>query len=141
MQTMGLQAIYPRPNLSGKHPAHKIYPYLLRGVEIVMPDQVWSADITYIRMQHGFLYLAAVMDWFSRYVISWRLSNSLDSHFCIEALEEALKSGRPSIFNSDQGVQFTSLLFVFLNLPASRSVWMGAGGLWTMSLWNAYGVR
>lgn len=111
MQTMGLQAIYPKPNLSRKHPDHQIYPYLLRGVEIVRPDHVWSADITYIRMQRGFLYLTAILDWFSRFVLAWRLSNSLESRFCIEALEEALNKGRPVIFNTDQGVQFTDRNF------------------------------
>ena len=112
MRTMGLQAIYPKPNLSRKDAEPRIYPYILRGVRIVAPDQVWSADITYIRLRHGFLYLTAVMDWFSRYVLTWRLSNSLDSGFCIEALEAALVDRRPAIFNTDQGVQFTSRDFV-----------------------------
>ncbi len=108
MGLMGLQAIYPKPNTSRKHHDHKIYPYLLRDVEIVHPDQVWSTDITYIRMKGGFLYLTAIIDWFSRYVLSWRLSNTLDVHFCIEALEEALTYGTPEIFNTDQGSQYTS---------------------------------
>jgi len=111
MQTMGLQAIYPKPNTSRKALDHQIYPYLLRGVGIIRPDQVWSADITYLRMQHGFLYLTAIIDWFSRYVLAWRLSNSLESLFCIEALEEALARGSPGIFNSDQGTQFTDRRF------------------------------
>ncbi len=111
MRLMGLQAIYPKPNLSLKHPDHRIYPYLLRDVEIVYPDQVWSTDITYIRMKGGFLYLTAIIDWYSRYVLSWRLSNTLDSYFCIEALEEALATKQPEIFNTDQGSQFTSIKF------------------------------
>ncbi len=111
MGLMGLQAIYPKPNTSRKHKDHKIYPYLLRDVEIVHPDQVWSTDITYIRMKGGFLYLTAIIDWYSRYVLSWRLSNTMDTHFCIEALEEAFKFGQPEIFNTDQGSQFTSIKF------------------------------
>ena len=108
MGLMGLKAIYPKPNTSKPHPENKIYPYLLRGVKIDHIDQVWSADITYIRMRAGFLYLTAVIDWFSRYVISWQLSNTLESSFCVEALEMALKTKQPEIFNTDQGTQFTS---------------------------------
>ena len=108
MRLMGLEAIYPRKRLSVPGEGHKRYPYLLRGVEIVRPDQVWSADITYIRLRRGFLYLAAILDWYSRYVLSWTLSSSLDAAFCVGALEEALARGRPEVFNSDQGVQFTS---------------------------------
>lgn len=108
MQLMGLKAIYPKPNTSRPHPEHKIYPYLLRDVKIDRVDQVWSADITYIRMRAGFLYLVAVIDWFSRYVLSWKLSNTLESSFCVEALEMALKAKQPEIFNTDQGTQFTS---------------------------------
>ncbi len=108
MRKMGLVAIYPKINLSKPHPKHKIYPYLLTDIDIVRPNQVWSADITYIRLRQGFLYLVAIIDWFSRYVLSWRLSNSLEVYFCIEALEEALKKGSPDIFNTDQGSQFTS---------------------------------
>ncbi|HUS44784.1 MAG TPA: IS3 family transposase, partial [Phycisphaerae bacterium] len=108
MRLMGLEAIYPRKRLSVPGEGHKRYPYLLRGVEIVRPDQVWSADITYIRLRRGFLYLAAIMDWYSRHVLSWTLSSSLDAAFCVWALEEALSRGRPEIFNTDQGVQFTS---------------------------------
>jgi putative transposase len=104
---MGLQAVYPKPNTSKPCPAHKIYPYLLRDVCIDHVDQVWSADITYIRLSRGFLYLVAVMDWFSRYVLAWRLSNTLESSFCVEALEESLDGKQPEIFNSDQGTQFT----------------------------------
>ena len=107
MQIMGLMATVPGPHTSRPHPEHKIYPYLLRDLEINRADQVWAADITYIRMARGFLYLVAIMDWFSRYVLSWRLSNSLDVYFCLEALEEALSMSRPEIFNTDQGSQFT----------------------------------
>jgi len=108
MRLMGLEAIYPRPNLSRAHPDHIIYPYLLKDVEITRPNQVWSADITYIRLKQGWLYLVAVMDWYSRYVLSWELSTSLKSDFCVKALEKALTFGKPDIFNTDQGAQFTS---------------------------------
>jgi putative transposase len=111
MRQMGLEAIYPKPRTTVRCPQHKIYPYLLRNMEIERPNQVWSTDITYIPLQGGYVYLTAVIDWYSRYVLTWRLSNSLDSTFCIEALEEALASGQPEIFNTDQGVQFTSLAF------------------------------
>jgi putative transposase len=107
MQRMGLAAIYQRPRTSRRTPGHRIYPYLLRGLAIERVHQVWAADITYIPMARGFLYLVAVMDWVSRYVLSWRLSNLLEASFCIEALEEALLKGRPEIFNTDQGSQFT----------------------------------
>jgi putative transposase len=107
MQRMGLTAIYQRPRTSRPAPAQRIYPYLLRGLRIERVHQVWAADITYIPMARGFLYLVAVMDWVSRYVLAWRLSNLLDASFCIEALEEALRQGRPEIFNTDQGSQFT----------------------------------
>jgi transposase InsO family protein len=104
------------PRLSAAGTGHKIYPYLLRGVTIQRPDQVWSTDITYVPMVSGFMYLAAVIDWYSRYVIAWRLSNTLDGAFCLEMLEEALRSGKPEVFNTDQGVQFTAEAFtgVFL---------------------------
>jgi len=111
MQVMGLQAIMPGPHTSRRHPAHPVYPYLLRGVSITVPDQVWCADITYVPMQRGFLYLVVVMDWYSRYVLAWELSNSLDSDFCVRALEQALAHGTPGIFNTDQGAQFTSTDF------------------------------
>jgi putative transposase len=111
MRRMGLQAIYPHKRRSFSSPGHKRYPYLLEGVEIERPDQVWVADITYIRLAHGFVYLVAVMDWYSRYVLSWKLSNTLDSRFCIESLSKALWSSRPEIFNTDQGVQFTAQEF------------------------------
>ena len=108
MRTMGLEAIYPKPRLSVSCPDHTIYPYLLKGIKVARPNQVWAADITYIRMTSGFVYLMAIMDWFSRYVITWRISPSLDAQFCIAALEEALSQVKPEIFNSDQGSQFTS---------------------------------
>jgi putative transposase len=108
MQNMGLQTVYQKPDLSKPAKAHKKYPYLLRGVNIMHPDQVWSSDITYIRMKNGFIYLAAVIDWFSRYVLSFEISNTLDKDFCIRALEKSLKVSKPEIFNTDQGVQFTS---------------------------------
>lgn len=115
MRLMGLEAIYPKPRTSRPHPAHKVYPYLLRNLTIDRPNQVWSADITYISMEKGFMYLVAVMDWHSRKVLSYRLSNTLDSDFCVEALEEALRHyGRPEIFNTDQGAQFTSKAFTRL---------------------------
>jgi putative transposase len=108
MREMGLVAIYPKPRLSTPGAGHRIYPYLLRGMVVGRPNQVWATDITYIRLARGFVYLVVVMDWFSRYVISWRLSTTLDTAFCLEALEEALGEGVPEIFNSDQGSQFTS---------------------------------
>jgi len=111
MRIMGLKAIYRLPRTSKPAPGHKIYPYLLSGMEITRPNQVWSADITYIPMARGFLYLVAIIDWYSRYVLSWSLSNTMDSGFCIEALKDALRKGRPDIFNTDQGAQFTDEAF------------------------------
>ena len=111
MQAMGLQAIYPRRQRTTPDPEHRVYPYLLRGRTVDRPDQVWCSDITYLPLSSGFVYLVAVMDWFSRYVLAWRISNTLDAAFCVEALEEALGQGRPEIFNTDQGAQFTSAAF------------------------------
>ena len=111
MRQMGLEAIYPKPRLSDPGPGHKIYPYLLRGLKIDRPDQVWSSDITYIRLRQGFVYLVAMMDWFSRYVLAWEVSISLESAFCVAALDWALTRKRPEIFNTDQGSQFTSEVF------------------------------
>lgn len=111
MRLMGLEAVYPKPRLSLSSQAHKKYPYLLRDLTIEYCDQVWCTDITYIRMLHGFVYLVAIMDWHSRFVLSWRISTTLDTTFCIAALEEALKMSKPEIFNSDQGSQFTGLDF------------------------------
>ena len=107
MRTMGLQAIYRRPRTSKPALGHRVYPYLLGGMEITRPNQVWAADITYIPMARGFHYLVAIMDWYTRYVVAWNLSNTLDADFCVEALEEALGKGRPEVFNTDQGSQFT----------------------------------
>jgi len=109
MREMGLAGMAPGPNTSRQHPEHKVYPYLLRGVPIVRPNQVWSTDITYIRLAHGFVYLVAIIDWYSRRVLSWRISNSMEAVFCVDCLEDALRMhGKPEIFNSDQGAQFTS---------------------------------
>ena len=112
MRIMGIKAIYRHPRTSKPAPGNKIFPYLLRGIEITRPNQVWCADITYIPMARGFMYLVAIMDWYTRYVVSWRLSNTMDSDFCVEALKEALKKGKPEIFNTDQGVQFTGEAFI-----------------------------
>ena len=112
LRKIGLEAQYPKPNLSKGKIGNRIYPYLLRGVLIDRVNQVWSTDITYIRLGQGFVYLVAVMDWYSRYVLSWQLSVSMESAFCVSALEEALQVGRPEIFNSDQGAQFTSAVFM-----------------------------
>lgn len=111
MRLMGIQAIYPQPGLSKSNPQHRLFPYLLRDTKVTRVNQVWSTDITYVRLRLGFLYLVAILDWFSRYVLSWRLSNSLDTSFCLTALDEALEKTRPEIFNSDQGSQFTSREF------------------------------
>lgn len=109
MQVMGLEAIYPKPNTSKRQPRHPVYPYLLKNLAVTRPNQVWATDITYIPMERGFVYLVAIMDWYSRAVLSWRISNTLDTAFCLEALEEAFeKHGTPDIFNTDQGCQFTS---------------------------------
>jgi putative transposase len=108
LRLMGLVAIYPKPKLSAAGVGHRIYPYLLRNVRIERANQVWSTDITYVPLQSGFMYLAAIIDWYSRYVLAWRLSNTLDGSFCLDMLEEALSRGRPEVFNTDQGVQFTS---------------------------------
>lgn len=111
MQKMSLQAIYPKPKTSVAGQAHKIYPYLLRDMVITHPNEVWCADITYIPMRHGFMYLVAIMDWFSRFVLAWQLSNTLDGRFCLDALHQVLLLDRPDIFNTDQGVQFTAVEF------------------------------
>lgn len=112
MRSMGLAGMAPGPNTSKPHPEHKVYPYLLRGVAVTRPNQVWSTDITYIRLARGFAYLVAVIDWYSRKVLSWRISNSMDASFCVDCLEDALRGhGKPMVFNSDQGSQFTSKAF------------------------------
>lgn len=129
LRTMGIEAIYPKKNLSKRHPEHKIYPYLLRNLIISQSNQVWCADITYIPMHIGFAYLVAIMDWYSRYVLSWRLSNSLDASFCVEALEDALLLyGCPDIFNTDQGCQFTSEDFTSVLLANNVKISMDGRG-------------
>ena len=129
MRLMGLSAVYPKPRLSQPHPGHRIYPYLLRGLVIDHPDQVWSTDITYIPLQRGFLYLVAVLDWYSRHVLSWQLSNTLDGRFCLEALELALQTGRrPEIFNTDQGAQFTADAFTGRLAKAGVAISMDGRG-------------
>lgn len=131
MQKMGLTAIYQRPNTSKPHPEHKIYPYLLREMEIQAPNDVWCADVTYIPMRKGFLYLVAIMDWYSRKVLSWRLSNTLDADFCVAALKEALcKYGKPAVFNTDQGCQFTSFEFTQTLKDADVKISMDSKGRW-----------
>lgn len=131
MRRMGLEALYRRPNTSKPAPGHKIYPYLLRGLDVVRPNQVWAMDITYIPMAHGFVYLAAVLDWFSRRVLSWRVSITLEVDFCLDAVEEALtRYGRPEIFNTDQGSQFTSASFTGLLLGNAIAVSMDGRGAW-----------
>lgn len=128
MKLMGIRTIYPKRSLSQKSKAHKIYPYLLKDIKIDNPNFVWSVDITYIQLRGGFLYLVAIIDWYSRYVLSWRLSNTLDVSFCLEALEEALDKGTPIIFNSDQGSQFTSKEFTQLLLDKGIKVSMDGRG-------------
>ncbi len=129
MQAMGLQGMAPGPNTSRSHPQHPVYPYLLRGLEITRPNQVWSTDITYIRLPKGFAYLVAVMDWYSRKVLSWCISNSLDASFCVDCLEEALRRfGKPDIFNSDQGSQFTSAEFTGVLVRESIQISMDGRG-------------
>ena len=112
MREMGIWAIYPKPRLSENRENHRKYPYLLNNFKVEEPGQVWAADITYIPMREGFMYLAATLDWYSRYVVSWKVSNSLESSFCLEMLEQALSMGNPAIFNTDQGVQFTSKAWI-----------------------------
>jgi putative transposase len=128
LRRMGLKAIYQAPNTSKKHPANLIYPYLLRGLILTQPQQVWAVDITYIRLNQGFCYLVAIIDWFSRYVVSWRLSATMESAFCVEALQEALQRGCPVIFNSDQGSQFTSTAFTDVLLAAGVRISMDGRG-------------
>jgi len=128
MRLMGLEAIYPKPRTTSTHPEHAIYPYLLKGLVIDGPDQVWCADITYIPLHRGWLYLVAVMDWYSRYVLSWELSNTLDADFCVRALEGALRLGTPGIFNTDQGSQFTSRAFTQVLLNGGIRISMDGRG-------------
>lgn len=131
MRLMRLVPIFQEPNTSKKHPAHKIYPYLLKGLAITRPNQVWCADITYIRMERGFLYLVALMDWYSRKVLAWRLSNTLEADFCVAALKEALAIyGSPEIFNTDQGSQFTSSDWIDVLNEAKVKISMDGKGRW-----------
>ena len=131
MKKMGIAAMYRKPNLSKPHPEHKVYPYLLRNLDISRANQVWAADITYIPMARGFCYLMAIMDWASRKVLAWRLSNTLDASFCVEALKEALERyGVPEIFNTDQGSQFTSDVFIGVLEDIGISFSMDGKGRW-----------
>jgi putative transposase len=131
MKRMGIEALYRRPTTSKPAPGHKIYPYLLRGLAVTRPNQVWAMDITYIPMARGFVYLAAVVDWFSRRVLSWRVSITIEVEFCLEAVEEALaRHGRPEIFNTDQGSQFTSQNFTGLLLDNAIAISMDGRGAW-----------
>ena len=131
MRRMGIHALYRKPNTSKPHPEHKVYPYLLRNLEIRRPNHVWAADITYIPMKRGFVYLFAVLDWASRRVLSWRLSNTMTTDFCIEAVEEAIQRyGKPDIFNPDQGSQFTSLEFTGLLKENGIAISMDGKGCW-----------
>jgi len=128
MRLMGLYAIYPKPRTSRSCPEHKVYPYLLKGMRIDRPDQAWCSDITYIRLFHGFVYLVVIMDWFSRYVLSWELSITLEKEFCLEALRRALMVSTPEIFNSDQGAQFTSEEFIGILKDAEIRISMDGRG-------------
>ncbi|EKO3671322.1 IS3-like element ISVpa4 family transposase, partial [Vibrio metschnikovii] len=131
MRDMGIGAIYPKPKTTLANKAHKVYPYLLRDIEVTYPNQAWAIDITYIPMAKGFLYLVAIIDWYSRKVLAWRLSNTMDTSFCIEALEEALKHyGPPDIFNSDQGSQFTSTEFTQKLIEHNVRISMDGKGRW-----------
>jgi len=129
MRILGLAGMAPGPATSRPHPEHKVYPYLLRGVAVVRPNQVWSTDITYIRLEHGFAYLVAVIDWYSRRVLAWRVSNTLEAGFCVDCLEEALRThGKPEVFNTDQGSQFTSDAFTRVLLDAGIAISMDGRG-------------
>ena len=131
MRIMGIEALYRKPRTTKRHPQHKVYPYLLRGLTIDGPNQVWAMDISYIPMARGFVYLAAVVDWYSRRVLSWRVSTTMDTHFCLEAVEEAMeKFGKPEIFNTDQGSQFTSLAFTGLLKDNGIRISMDGKGAW-----------
>jgi len=142
MQTLGLVGMAPGPNTSKAHPQHKIYPYLLRGVDIIRPNQVWSTDITYIRLPHGFVYLVVIIDWYSRKVLSWRLSNTMDAGFCVDCFEDAIRVyGTPEIFNSDQGSQFTSDVFTGILIENDIKISMDGRGraldnIFTERLWR-----
>jgi putative transposase len=128
MRKMGLEAVGPKPRLSQAHPGHRVYPYLLRDVPVTHVDQVWSTDITYVRLRRGFVYLVAIMDWFSRYVLTWELSVTVDGQFCVDALQRALAWRRPAIFNTDQGAQFTSEAFTGVLQAAGVQISMDGRG-------------
>lgn len=128
MRLLGLQAVGPKPRLSVPHPDHRVYPYLLRNVSVTRVDQVWSTDITYVRLRHGFVYLTAVLDWFSRYVLAWELSTTIDGQFCLDALETALGRSVPEVFNTDQGAQFTAEAFTQRVEAAGAQVSMDGRG-------------
>jgi putative transposase len=131
MRVMGIESVAPKPKTSCPAPEHAVYPYLLRNLEISRPNQVWATDITYIPMAHGFMYLVAIMDWYSRRVLSWRLSNTMDSTFCVEALKQALsRFGAPAIFNTDQGAQFTAEAFTEVLLERGVKISMDGKGRW-----------
>src|SRR5665647_2120038 len=143
LRSMGLMAVYPKPRLSLNPLAHRRFPYLLKGVAIVRPNQVWSTDITYIRLARGFVYLVAIIDWYSRRVLSWRISNSMEAVFCVDCLENALRIyGKPEIFNSDQGSQFTSVAFtgVLKREGITIQAWMDAAERLTIFLWSDCGA-
>ena len=142
LRCMGLQAIYQKPDTSKPHPAHPVYPYLLKNLAIIRPNQVWATDITYIRLRKGYCYLVAVLDWYSRYVVSWRLSAMMESGFCVEALEAALLHGTPDIFNSDQGSQFTASAFTSVLTASGIRISMDGKGsyhdnIFTERLWRS----
>lgn len=142
MKQMGIEAIYQKPNLSKNDKAHPVYPYLLKGLEIIRPDQVWGIDITYIKLTVGWLYLVAIIDWYSRFVIEWQVSNSLDTSFCIEMIQRAFTKSKPEIFNSDQGVQFTSKIYIDLLTENDVKISMDGRGrcldnIFTERLWRS----
>jgi putative transposase len=141
LRLMGLEAIYPKPHMSVPGTPERRYPSLLRGISIERCNQIWSCDVTYIRMPRGFVYLMTVMDWFSRYVLSWEISITLNTSFCLEALNRALRIATPEMFNTYQGVQFTSAEFINRLKDADiRISWMAEDGRWTTFLWSAYGA-
>ena len=146
MQKMGIQAIYPKRKTSIANKEHRVFPYLLRDMKIEYPNQVWATDITYIRMRQGWLYLVVIMDWYSRYVISWELSNTMEVHFCLDVLENALLKGKPEIFNSDQASQFTNRDFTEMLEKAGIRISMDGRGrvydnIFMERFWRTVGIR
>ena len=142
MRIGGLLAIYRRPRTSQSAPEHRVYSYLLEKIRVARPNQAWAADITYLPMARGFHYLVAIMDWHIRYVVAWRLSNTLEADFCVDALKEAVGQGQPEVFNTDQGSQFTSLGFTHvLQEHGVRSAWTGRDATATTSSWSGCGAR